>query len=280
MANEMAISKVDQFKAILNSQSIKAQIRNSMKENSGAFMSSMLDLYSGDSYLQNCDPMLVAQECLRAAALKLPITKSLGFAYVVPYKNSPTFIIGYKGLIQLAQRSGHYRTINAGIVYEGEFIGRNKLTGEIDLSGERTGDEVEGYFAYFELLNGFKKTYYMTKSEVEAHMERYSPSATGAKAQYSPWRTEFDKMAQKTVLRRLIGTYGVMSIEMMNVMAGDNVTATAINIQREAEQNANKITIDTSAEAVEPSQGQAQKNNTAEPAPEELQPTETDTPDW
>ena len=280
MANEMAISKVDQFKAILNSQSIKAQIRNSMKENSGAFMSSMLDLYSGDSYLQNCDPMLVAQECLKAAALKLPITKSLGFAYVVPYKNSPTFIIGYKGLIQLAQRSGHYRTINAGIVYEGEFIGRNKLTGEIDLSGERTGDEVEGYFAYFELLNGFKKTYYMTKPEVVAHMERYSPSATGAKAQYSPWRTEFDKMAQKTVLRRLIGTYGVMSIEMMNVMAGDNVTATAINIQREAEQNANKITIDTSAEAVEPSQGQAQKNNTAEPAPEELQPTETDTPDW
>ena len=276
MSSDIAISKVNQFKAILNSASIKAQIKNSMKENSGAFLSSMLDLYSGDPYLQNCDPALVAQECLKAAALKLPITKSLGFAYVVPYKNVPTFIIGYKGLIQLAQRSGFYRTINAGIAYEGEFVGVNKLTGDVDLSGERAGDEVEGYFAYFKLLNGFKKTVYVTKKEMIAHMERYSPSATGAKAQYSPWRTEFDKMAQKTVLRKLIGTYGVMSIEMQNAVVNDGVSSTSSNMQREAELNANKITIDTSAESLD----NPSINNTAEPVENPMTEAPAETPDW
>ena len=84
MSNQLA--KVDQFKMALNDGQIRAQIKNSLKENAGAFMSSMLDLYSGDSYLQKCDPMAVARECLKAASLNLPIVKSLGFAYVVPYK--------------------------------------------------------------------------------------------------------------------------------------------------------------------------------------------------
>ena len=127
MGNQLA--KVDQFKMALNDGQIRAQVKNSLKENAGAFMSSMLDLYSGDSYLQKCDPMAVARECLKAASLNLPIVKSLGFAYVVPYKNEPTFIVGYKGLIQLAQRTGQYKTINSGVVYEGELVGHNKLSG-------------------------------------------------------------------------------------------------------------------------------------------------------
>ena len=100
------LAKVQEFKNVLNSQTIKAQVKNSLKEKAGAFMSSMIDLYNGDSALQNCDPEAVALECVKAAALDLPIVKSLGYAYVVPYKNKPTFTIGYKGLIQLAQRSG------------------------------------------------------------------------------------------------------------------------------------------------------------------------------
>ena len=119
--NQMA--KMDQFKGILNSQTIRAQLRNSLKENAGAFMSSMIDLYSSDRTLQECDPEKVALECVKAAALNLPLVKSLGFAYVVPYKKVPTFIVGYKGLIQLAQRTGLYKTINADVVYEGELRG-------------------------------------------------------------------------------------------------------------------------------------------------------------
>ena len=101
---ENTLSKVDQFKGIINSQTIKAQVYNSFKdkEMAGAFLSSMIDLYSGDNYLQKCDPDKVAMEAVKAASLHLPIIKDLGYAYVVPDKNLPTFTIGYKGLIHPA----------------------------------------------------------------------------------------------------------------------------------------------------------------------------------
>lgn len=232
------IAKVDQFKGILNSQTIRAQLKNSLKENAGAFMSSMIDLYGGDSELQKCDPEKVALECVKAAALKLPLVKSLGFAYVVPYKRIPTFTIGYKGLIQLAQRSGQYLTINADCVYEGELAGKDKLSGTIDLNGERTGDKTIGYFAYFKLTNGFEKTLYMPKEDVEAWAKRYSPSYSSS---YSPWSKEFDKMAQKTVLRRLIGTYGVMTPDIQMALEKDDSVKTP---RQEIEHDANKTPID------------------------------------
>ncbi|WP_419066800.1 recombinase RecT, partial [Hominenteromicrobium sp.] len=103
------LAKIDQFKGVLNSQTIRAQLKNSLKDKAGQFMSSMIDLYSGETALQNCDPEKVALECVKAAALDLPLVKSLGYAYVVPYKNVPTFTIGYKGLVQLAQRTGQYK---------------------------------------------------------------------------------------------------------------------------------------------------------------------------
>lgn len=228
MANQLA--PMDAFKAVLNEGTIRAQIKNSLKEKSGAFMSSMIDLYNGDTMLQNCDPRAVALECIKAASLDLPINKSLGFAYVVPYKNKPTFTIGYKGLIQLAQRSGHYKYINADVVYEGELKGKNKLSGMIDLSGEKISDKVIGYFAYFQLLNGAEKTLYMSKADAEALRDRYSPSA---KSNYSPWKTDFDKMAIKTCLRRLISTYGIMSTDLQ----------TAVMDDVEAKENANTVQV-------------------------------------
>lgn len=235
-----SIARVDEFKSVLNDKTIRAQIKNSLKENSGAFLSSMIDLYSGDPYLQKCDPQAVAMECLKAASLKLPLVKSLGFAYVVPYNNVPTFTIGYKGLIQLAQRSGMYRNINADVVYEGELVGRNKLSGDLDLSGEAESDTVIGYFAYFKLLNGFEKTLYMSKEDVEAWGKKYSQAYKSGKGG-TPWFKEFDKMAIKTVLRRLVGTYGVMSSEMQEVMASESEESKA---QKEIDANANKQTID------------------------------------
>lgn len=240
--------KVEQFKLALNSGQIRAQLKNSLKEKSGAFMSSMLDLYSGDTYLQNCDPMAVAMECVKAASLDLPIVKSLGFAYVVPYKNhgvfTPTFIIGYKGLIQLAQRTGQYKTINAGVVYEGEFQGYDKLSGMVDISGERISDTVVGYFAYFKLINGFEKILYMTADEVAQWRARYSKT----KSDSAPWGTEFDKMAMKTCLRRLISGYGVMSTQMQQAMqydaAGEQSRNAVERITKEAAEKANQTVID------------------------------------
>jgi len=257
--SENSLAKVDQFKGILNSQTIRAQLKNSLKENAGAFMSSMIDLYSGDSTLQKCDPEKVALECVKAAALKLPLVKSLGFAYVVPYKNVPTFTIGYKGLIQLAQRTGQYKFINTDTVYEGELAESDKLSGMIDLSGERTSDKVVGYFAYFKLLTDFEKILYMTKEEVQAWAEKYSPSYNSS---YSPWKTEFDKMAQKTVLRRLIGTYGPMSQEMQTALTTDDHGTTP---QQEAKERANQKPIDISYTDVDPETGEVIEPGAEEP---------------
>nr|DAF13786.1 MAG TPA: RecT protein [Caudoviricetes sp.] len=245
--NNNQLTPVDNFKQVLNSNDIKARLKNSLKNNWTQFSTSMLDLYSGDSYLQKCDPYAVAIECVKAATLNLPISKSLGFAYVVPYKDVPTFTIGYKGLIQLAQRTGQYRTINADVVYEGEFAGYDKLSGMIDISGEKILDEKGkpvpvGYFAYFKLVNGFEKMLYMTKKEVEEWRDKYSPSA---KSGYSPWKTEFDKMALKTCLRRLLSTYGIMTTEMCSALAQDNFEN---NVQKRVEEkvqsNANSVVID------------------------------------
>lgn len=245
MANQ--ITAVDDFKEVLNSYDIKARLKNSLKGNWLQFSTSMLDLYSGDSYLQKCDPYAVAVECVKAATLNLPISKSLGFAYVVPYKNVPTFTIGYKGLIQLAQRTGQYKTINADIVYKGELVGYDKLSGMIDISGEKELDDKGapipiGYFAYFQLINGFEKMLYMSKAEVEAWRDKYSPSA---KSGYSPWKTEFDKMALKTCLRRLISTYGIMTTEMTTALNEDKFDSTPQQrAEEKVQSNANSQIID------------------------------------
>lgn len=258
MSDNNSLAKVDTFKNILNQQTIRAQLRNTLHDNAGAFMSSMIDLYEGDNYLQNCDPQAVAMECMKAASLKLPIVKSLGFAYVVPFKNVPTFTIGYKGLIQLAQRSGTYKTINADAVYEGEFVRKDKLSGMIDLSGERKSDTVIGYFAYFKLLNGFEKILYMTKAEVEAWGAKYSPSYS---SNSTPWKKEFDKMAMKTVLRQLIGKYGPMSDEMQTAFSSDDKGTTP---QQEIKDQANKQMID-----IDPTTGEVKDGETPSDKPQE-----------
>lgn len=248
MTSNTQIAAVNNFKAVLNSQDIKARLKNSLKDNWPQFATSMLDLYSGDNLLQKCDPTEVALECIKAATLNLPISKALGFAYIVPYKNKPTFIIGYKGLIQLAQRTGQYQTINADVVYEGQLKGRDFLSGKIDLSGEKISDKVIGYFAYFKLNNGFEKVLYMTRAEVEAWRNKYSPSA---KSNYSPWTTEFDKMALKTCLRRLISSYGIMTLNMTDALAKDNFETSQQRAEKEIKANANSKIIDIDTETGE-----------------------------
>ena len=241
--------------SILNADSTKKLLQNTLKENAGAFSASILDLYSTDTTLQKCNPEAVFRECLKAASLKLPINKQLGFAYVVPFKGNPQFQIGYKGLVQLALRTGAYKYINAGAVLEGEYKGKTKLTGEIDISGEAISDKVVGYFAYIETINGFKKAMYWSKEEVAAHAERYSQSY---KSSYSPWKTNFDEMATKTVLRNLINRYGIMSIEIVNAFeAEDNAGLAAEATQEEP------IVIEANAEI-----GDAEDNSEPKKLPE------------
>lgn len=240
VANGQAVSakrsKVEVLKSIMNSGSVQEQFKNALKDNSGPFVASIIDLYNGDDYLQKCDPARVVMECLKAATLKLPINKSLGFAYIVPYGNEPQFQIGYKGLIQLAMRTAQYRIINADMIYEGEYRAMNKLTGEFDLSGTKTSDVIVGYFAHIEMLNGFSKTLYMTKEKVTAHAKKYSKSYS---KDSSPWKKEFDAMAIKTVLRNLLGHYGYLSVDMISAFDSDNADV-ADEVAGNVRDNANK----------------------------------------
>lgn len=214
--------KIEALKNMLKAPSVQEQFNNSLKENSGVFVASVIDLFNGDKNLQNCDPKQLVMEALKAATLKLPINKALGFAYIVPYntKNGtvPTFQVGYKGYIQLAMRTGEYRIINADMVFEGELRKVNKLTGEIDFSGEKKSDVTVGYFAHLELLNGFAKTLYMTRDAIISHAKKYSKSFEYSS---SAWQTDFDAMAKKTVLRNLLSHYGYLSVEMVGAIDND-----------------------------------------------------------
>src|SRR5690606_23903396 len=138
---------IDRLKAILSAESVQEQFRNALQENAGAFVASIIDLYNTDANLRLCDPSKVVMEALKAASLKLPINRQLGFAWIAPYKDKnveyiPTLQSGYKGYIQLALRTGPYRCINADVVYEGELGRRDRLTGEIEIDRDaRTSDK-------------------------------------------------------------------------------------------------------------------------------------------
>ena len=221
------------LKGILNNETMQQNFRNILAENAGAFMASIIELYQSDGALQKCDPNRVVLEALKAATLKLPINKQLGFAYIIPYNNVPTFQLGFRGLIQLAQRSGQYRYINADVVCEGESVNYNRITGMLEISGTAKSETPVGYFAYFQLLNGFEKCVYWTREKVEAHAKRYSKAWSKAD---SPWHTNFDAMALKTVLKTIISKYGVMSGEFANAIANDSVDD---RVEAEVAQNAN-----------------------------------------
>jgi recombination protein RecT len=204
---------MDKLKAVVQSDGVKKQFENALKDNASLFTASLISLYSGDDYLQKCEPGLVVQEALKAAVLKLPIEKSLGYAYIVPFKNIPTFMPGYKGLIQLAMRTGQYRFLNGDAVYEGEKVETDRLTGEVKISGTATSEKETGYFAHMELLTGFKKTVYWTKEKVIEHAKKYSKSYN---SKYSAWTTNFREMAIKSPMRELLSKYAPMSVEYIN----------------------------------------------------------------
>jgi len=216
---------VSAFNRLLNVSEMRKLFENAVQDNSGAFIASLIDLYDGDTDLQLCDPKAVAMEALKAASLKLPINKALGFAYIIPYRDKcgvmvPQFRLGYRGMIQLCLRSNAYRYINADCLYEGESVALNRLTGMIVISGTKNGEKVIGYFSYFQLLNGFEKATYWTREAVEAHAVRYSKSYSSSK---SAWVSNFDEMATKTVLRDLLGHYGVMSTEFSIALEAESV---------------------------------------------------------
>lgn len=203
--NSKPLSPVQNLSRMLNSGGIQNQLKQTLKENSGAFTASLINLFNNDKELQTCAPEDVLAEALKAAALQLPIEKSLGFAYVIKYKDKPQFQLGYKGMLQLCLRSGAYRHINAGVIYEGENVDVDKLSGTIRISGEPSSDKAAGYFAYVKTHDGFEHGLYWDKKKVEAHKKKFSKSDF-------VWGKNFDAMATKTVLKNLLAKFAPMSV--------------------------------------------------------------------
>jgi len=243
-----ALVRLEAFQNVLSEDFVKNQLQNALGEASSSFAASLIEIVTSDQYLQECEPKKVVLQAMKAAALHLPLSKQLGYAWIIAYNKEPTFQIGYKGLIQLAIRSGQYRTMNTDAVYEGEFRRLNRLTGEFDFSGEKTSDKIVGYFAYFELKNGFQKTLYMTEAQVRAHAERYSKSYKNPR---TPWSTNFPEMAKKTTVRLLLTHWGYLSVDMVEAIKADTDYDAAEDVMAEIKERGNAKTAGfTEAETV------------------------------
>lgn len=214
------------LKSMLQEENVKKRFAELLGKKAPGFISSLLNVVNSNPQLQKADPHTIISAAAIAAALDLPIDPNLGFAYIIPYnvRKGDVYVIqaqfqlGYKGYIQLAMRTGAYKTINACEVYEGEIKSINRFTGEIEFGGEKASDKIVGYLAYFRLLNGFEKYLYMTVDEITKHAKRYSKSYDHKN---SRWKEDFHSMAIKTVIKRLLSKYGILSIEMQTSLQAD-----------------------------------------------------------
>ncbi|MFW0912754.1 recombinase RecT [Bacillus altitudinis] len=203
------------IKALLSSPTVMNRFEEVLGKRAPQFTASILGLYNNEKTLQKAEPMSVISSAMVAATLDLPVDKNLGYAWIVPYKGKAQFQLGYKGYIQLALRTGQYKFINCIPIREGELQKWNPLTEELDIDFEkRQSDSVIGYAAYFELLNGFRKTSYWTKADVEKHKSKFSKSDFG-------WGKDWDAMALKTVLKAILSKWGILSVEMQSALTED-----------------------------------------------------------
>lgn len=263
---------VKNFQAVMNNSYYQTLLQNTLKDNKGTFTTSLMELATSDEKLLQCAPNALMAEALKAASLHLPLNKQLGQCYILPFKNhgvmTPTLVVGTKGYLQLAMRTGKYETINSDVVYEGELKGYDKVTGNLDLSGVRTSNVPIGYFAYMKMKNGFSKLLYMSLDEVCLYAKQYSPTvkfsekatpatlkelalkqAASGVSDGVGWYSNFESMALKTVLRRLLSKWGELSIENNDILNIDE--APSAEQQRDEEFAEAKEVIEVDAETGE-----------------------------
>lgn len=212
-------------KSLFNQDNVRAKFEELLGKRAPAFITSVLQAVASNHLLKQADPNTVFHAAAVAATLDLPINPNLGFAYIVPYKDGKQnkvvaqFQMGYKGFIQLALRSGQFKTLSESPIYEGQLIEQNPLTGfKFDFT-KKTSDKVIGYAAYMELVNGFSKTWYASVDEIDAHGKRYSQGYK--KWNSGLWKDNFDAMARKTGLKLMLSKYAPLSIEMQKAMVMD-----------------------------------------------------------
>lgn len=213
-------------KQFFDQDNVKRKLNELVGKNSAAFATSVLQIVNSNELLRNAEPQTVFSAACMAATLNLPINNTLGFAYIVPFKNRKAgtveaqFQLGYKGFIQLAQRSGQFERLVALPVYAAQLISKDPINGFVfDWSKEPVGNEQPvGYYAYFKLINGFTAELYMTKGEIERHAGKYSQTY---KMGYGVWKDNFEAMALKTVMKLLLSKQAPLSIEMQQAQLAD-----------------------------------------------------------
>ena len=233
MANEVTKKPqtgLQKFNAMLENTRTQEYLTNVLGEKKQTFVSNMVALVSSNKALSECDPSTIMFSCLKATALSLPLDPSLGLAWVLPYKDNKnnttvaTFQLGAKAYIQLALRTAQYRKINVRDVREGEIVGEDFVSGEMQfkkLEKDRSNAPIIGYVAMFELINGFSKQLYMSVEELDAHAKRFSQTYRKG---YGLWSDKEMRpaMMEKTILKRLLSKYGVLSVEMEQAIKSDS----------------------------------------------------------
>lgn len=189
------------------SPEVKERFSEMMGANGIYYLNQVLILVANSNDLQQCDPKSILISAMRAASLKLSVDPAQGQAWIIPYKGKATFQLGYRGVYELALRTNLYRFINVIGVYEGEELIENRMTGNHTFGGQRISDKVTAYMLYFQLINGFEKTFVMTVKEIDEHARRYSAAYHMPK---SKWNDLFErpKMEKKTVLMNGLRKWG------------------------------------------------------------------------
>lgn len=225
MSNELTTQK--SLKEYFENGAVKKRFEDVLGKRSQGFVISVLSIAGQNELLSKADPASVVNAAMTAATLDLPINQNLGFAYIIPFNDRKSgkvvaqFQMGYKGFVQLAMRSGQFATINVTEVKDGEILGENRLTGEINFAwknGDRDNFATVGYVAYMKLTNGFEKSLYMKTEQLKKHGTKYSQSA---KRGYGLWNDDFDAMAKKTVLKLLLSKYAPLTTEMQTAQIAD-----------------------------------------------------------
>lgn len=249
MSNEISKTPIKDF---FSKDLVKSKLNELLGKNAATFATSVLQVVNSNSMLANADPASVFSAACMAATLDLPINNALGFAYIVPFQNRKAgkteaqFQLGYKGFVQLAQRSGQFKKISSAVVYEGQLVSEDPLSGYVFDWSNKKSDKAIGYVAYFQLLNGFEAYLYMTKNEASAHAMRYSQTF---KKGFGVWNDNFDAMALKTVLKLLLSKQAPLSIQMQTAIQADQAVIKDIDKQ-EFEYIDNATT--TALDALEP----------------------------
>ena len=226
MANEV-VKQQQTLQQLMNSSAVLKKMNDVLgsEKKASSFISSVISVSQNNKLLRNAEPMSILSSAMVAATLDLPVVPTLGMAYLVPYKGVCSFQIGYKGILELAMRSGEFRNIIDEVVYDGQLVKKNKFTGEyvFDEDSIKLDDKGKakpvGVMARFDLINGYSKTIYWSLEEIEAHAKRFSQAYRSGYD--SPWKSDFWQMAKKTVLKSLLNKYAPKSVAMQTALKFD-----------------------------------------------------------